>query len=395
MPDVFLKRQDSAEEYLLTDRTSLGRYYENDIELNDDAISRHHCVFYLDGSDYVVKDLDSSNGTFLNDQPIHESKIAEGDRLKIGLIEFIVIVKHQDVDRTQQDPRFNSIIFDRYFRNKITGIHVKPKQAPFTDYFFECNSVSTVGRMSICNIPINSNFASRNNTTIDVREHRVMIADMSSTNGTFVNGDRIINSELLDGDTFSVAGAFDFDITFEYDQSNSLGSIAKIGDLHTIDIVADAEKILELYDTLYGNQVLLEVERQTHVFCNEVETLLAVDPHRGLSKQTISKFLHGISKAEQVESEDSLQKINQRTLRKKTISPDLIQKLAEISRQPLTSGMVYFESGYEESKERTQINGLIIRFADGFQLVLFGLPIENILYMIYAAGWLGRIRLNQ
>ena len=394
MPELILKSNDSGEEFLLSDRTTLGRFHENDIVVNDYLVSRHHCVFYQDGSDFIVKDLESSNGTFLNDQLVHQSKIAEGDRLRVGSLEFNIIVQHQHSEKTDSEPQFNSIIFDPYFRKKITGIHVRLKQTPSTDYFLERDSVSTVGRMSFCNIPLNNAYVSRNNATIDVREHRVMIADASSKNGTYVNGERIINTELSDGDTFNIAGEFDFDVTFEYDQHSSLRSVARIGTIHTVNILDDIEKILEFYNAKYGDQVLLEVERQAHVFCSEVEALLDSGAQQGLSSQSVSRFLHGVSRAVQVMSGDTVQRMSIEKQVHESIQPVLLREIAEIMQQQiLMPGLLYFEGEGGEVKEAVQMNGLIVGFRNGFQLVLFGLPIENLLYMIYAASWLIRIRL--
>ncbi|GEM_PF-2350291 len=391
MREVFLKRQDSGEKYTLVDRMTLGRHYENDIVLDDNLVSRHHCVLIRDGSGVVVKDLDSSNGIFVNDRAVLESELVDGDRLKVGYIELTVVIVDQAVEQKDTKPTFNSIIFDPYFRKKIVGLHVSCERLPEKEYFLECNSVSTVGRMNFCNIPINDVYVSRNNTTIDVRDHRVMIADVSSKNGTYVNGKRIINSELKDGDSFNVAGEFDFSATFEYDQKNSLDSIAKIGELHTIDLWEDANNLLELYESRYGNQVLLEVERQTHVMCNEVEDLLVAGTKGSSTQQSVERFLQGLSRAKQVLPTNKLTVISGDDLANR-MQPSVVQGLVKLGQQPTIPNVVYFEAGYEESVKRAQMNGLFVRSMDDFELLLLGLPIENILYMVYAAGWLRRLR---
>lgn len=56
----------------------------------DDAVSKRHCqIFEKKGSIYV-KDLDSSNGTKLNDEKIKEKELSDGDRLTIGTRSFTV-----------------------------------------------------------------------------------------------------------------------------------------------------------------------------------------------------------------------------------------------------------------------------------------------------------------
>lgn len=61
-----------------------------DIVFEDDSISKKHCeVGFYDG-EYYCKDLESSNGTFINDVRIYSEYIVTGDCLKIGMKEFVV-----------------------------------------------------------------------------------------------------------------------------------------------------------------------------------------------------------------------------------------------------------------------------------------------------------------
>ena len=63
---------------------SLGRSSENDICLVDPILSRHHCQLSYDGVDLIVKDLDSANGTLVNQTDITESKLHLNDIIEIG-----------------------------------------------------------------------------------------------------------------------------------------------------------------------------------------------------------------------------------------------------------------------------------------------------------------------
>jgi hypothetical protein len=57
--------------YLTKDRTTLGRKDDNDIVLDNPAVSARHCVFGLQGlADVWVEDLGSTNGTFVNNARI-------------------------------------------------------------------------------------------------------------------------------------------------------------------------------------------------------------------------------------------------------------------------------------------------------------------------------------
>jgi HD-GYP domain-containing protein (c-di-GMP phosphodiesterase class II) len=63
---------------------TFGRLKSCDVALQDDAVSRRHCTLRADESECVVADLQSVNGTFVNERRVSTSKLAPGDTLRIG-----------------------------------------------------------------------------------------------------------------------------------------------------------------------------------------------------------------------------------------------------------------------------------------------------------------------
>jgi phosphoserine phosphatase RsbU/P len=69
--------------------TVLGRQHDSTIELDSLAVSRHHARIVLREGTYVVEDLHSSNGTFLNGKSVREpTPLKDGDDLQIGPYSF-------------------------------------------------------------------------------------------------------------------------------------------------------------------------------------------------------------------------------------------------------------------------------------------------------------------
>jgi len=64
--------------------TSIGRAKANDIVLDDVAVSSQHCRIRPDDGQFIVHDLRSTNGTFVNDQRVTRSHLRSGDALKVG-----------------------------------------------------------------------------------------------------------------------------------------------------------------------------------------------------------------------------------------------------------------------------------------------------------------------
>ena len=74
-------------EFVLDDHNSIGRHPKNSIRLHDREVSKEHATIIRTGDDFVVKDLDSSNGTFVNNKRIKEVTLREGDELLFGALE--------------------------------------------------------------------------------------------------------------------------------------------------------------------------------------------------------------------------------------------------------------------------------------------------------------------
>lgn len=65
---------------------TIGRGPENTIVLNDTAISTNHCHVVEDGETCHLVDLDSTNGTLLNDSPVTDSELRNGDIIILGSV---------------------------------------------------------------------------------------------------------------------------------------------------------------------------------------------------------------------------------------------------------------------------------------------------------------------
>ena len=62
----------------------LGRRSESDLVLPQVEVSRDHAEIVTAGAGYTVRDRGSRYGTFVNDQPVTEQALADGDRIRLG-----------------------------------------------------------------------------------------------------------------------------------------------------------------------------------------------------------------------------------------------------------------------------------------------------------------------
>ena len=65
-------------------RVSIGRKKHNDLALADEAISGDHCELVAEAGFFLVRDLASANGTWVNEKRVGEARLRDGDELRIG-----------------------------------------------------------------------------------------------------------------------------------------------------------------------------------------------------------------------------------------------------------------------------------------------------------------------
>jgi pSer/pThr/pTyr-binding forkhead associated (FHA) protein len=70
---------------LTNENTTLGRHTSNDIDLEFDQASRYHARIERQGDDFILRDLGSTNGTWMGEQRINTHILRDGDVFRIGL----------------------------------------------------------------------------------------------------------------------------------------------------------------------------------------------------------------------------------------------------------------------------------------------------------------------
>ena len=97
---VIVAGHSTGMEYTLTTAYSvIGRDKDADVMLKDPVVSRQHAVvIYHDGS-YVLKDLDSTNGTHIKGALVKQASLRHGDTFRVGdtTLQFVL----QDAPRTR------------------------------------------------------------------------------------------------------------------------------------------------------------------------------------------------------------------------------------------------------------------------------------------------------
>ena len=105
MAKVLLKYKEAVVQDVTLDKevTTIGRKPDNDIIIDNQAVSGRHAQIKMQGSDVVLEDLGSLNGTYVNSQKISRAELFNGDVVLIGVHTLLV---SSDKDREEDKKSF-------------------------------------------------------------------------------------------------------------------------------------------------------------------------------------------------------------------------------------------------------------------------------------------------
>ena len=99
----------------------VGRAAESGFQVEDDGISRRHCCIERgSGGGFVVVDLGSTNGTWLNGSRVQEAPLSDGDKIQIGSN---TVLKFSIQDALEE--AYQKSIYDSATRDGLTGVYNK------------------------------------------------------------------------------------------------------------------------------------------------------------------------------------------------------------------------------------------------------------------------------
>ena len=112
---VFLSGWEESKIYFLdlADGESflIGRVAENNLLVSSSGVSRRHCEIARRDGEFVLRDLESHNGTFVNNALIEEIVLKHGDRLRIGSNQFLFLI--EESDEIERHARFDDTLITK------------------------------------------------------------------------------------------------------------------------------------------------------------------------------------------------------------------------------------------------------------------------------------------
>lgn len=211
-PVLLISDEDGTQhEVALGDRPlTLGRALDNDIVIGSRFVSGHHARIEPEGQAHRIIDIGSTNGLLVEGrrlQPHTPLTLADGAVLRIG------------------DPatgNFVTLTYKNERAPRASGADAVAHSYPLDPH----DPQITIGRQGAANdIVLDNPQVSRHHAVIERADGAHVLRDVGSTNGTFVNGQRITQHRLRPGDVIQIGPfklVYDGDSLDEYDQRGAL-----------------------------------------------------------------------------------------------------------------------------------------------------------------------------
>jgi transcriptional regulator with GAF, ATPase, and Fis domain len=123
-------------EFSVAQELSIGREKSNAIAVEDRMLSRHHCTIRNEDSEFRIRDLGSSNGTYVNGLPIAAHTLKDGDQIRAGQSLFVFTQSTRAASSAAPELEMNatSVNSDTTLLLKLSdAIYLRPDKLPKTD----------------------------------------------------------------------------------------------------------------------------------------------------------------------------------------------------------------------------------------------------------------------
>jgi len=218
MPEIVVKYEDKVIERVVSQkkRISIGRTPDNDIVLENKAVSRKHALIEFDEDSALIIDNESLNGVFVNSRKITEEVLKDNDQITIGKFNLIY---HRDAPKEARFADLDGTMVlktrkqrellekDKEAREvaEIAGGSVLVGEAYTTRKQFPLNRpVITFGKTKFVNIPVKGFLVSRIQAKIIKDKDDFVLVNLGRNGKTKVNGESIQRYRLKNDDLIEV-----------------------------------------------------------------------------------------------------------------------------------------------------------------------------------------------
>lgn len=199
---------------LRKDKTVIGRE-KADLILKDQAVSRSHAEITKQDGDCLIRDLKSTNGTFVNGERVNERVLRHMDEIWLGKCRLLYTVLGRKDEVLEEDATGErAVMLKEEITREGEQQDYEIKLPESREFFLEIMAGKRkarsfqfpagrviIGRSDEADLALQDNEVSRKHSLVEVfSRDQVFLSDLASANGTFLNGVRIKTVRLKHGD---------------------------------------------------------------------------------------------------------------------------------------------------------------------------------------------------
>ncbi len=163
---------------------TIGSGDDNNLVINDASVSPLHAKITMSRQTFVLKDLASTAGTWVNGKPINQHAVACRDQLKFGNVEVTIV----DPSAEELDYQWSLVACSSF----LTG-----QEFPLR---LDDGKSIVIGRGKRCDIAFPGTHLSKEHARFTATPEGLLVEDLDSENGVFVNDERTAVAHLKAGD---------------------------------------------------------------------------------------------------------------------------------------------------------------------------------------------------
>lgn len=183
--------------WLVDSVLKIGSESSCEIVINESDVASVHAELVISQEQILLKNVSENRSVFINDVPIiGQQSLSAWDVIKLGESELEII----DPLSERNPPPAKSLEGATVIRQVVSPWMLKAQTIPLDGQYFSLSDGMIIGREDDSEIKLPLSYVSRKHARISLKNDRVLIDDLESSNGTYVNGERINSRQLFNGD---------------------------------------------------------------------------------------------------------------------------------------------------------------------------------------------------
>jgi len=198
--------------WLVGPKMKVGTNKDNEVVVTGDGVAEFHAELYVEGDKVAVAPL-GGNPCLVNGEAIEaKTALKVGDEVTVGSREFVIVPPKQGTKpsaprEASASDDANATVMRKVGKiepsGKGTGWMLQATHQSLGNKRYPINGKVVVGRAQECELSFSYDRLSRRHAELKLVNNTLLVKDLESSNGTFVNGKRVDSVRLQPGDTLS------------------------------------------------------------------------------------------------------------------------------------------------------------------------------------------------